>query len=123
MDFVAETRFDRLGVFAYSHEEHTGAYLLKDDVPQKVKQQRLEKLMELQQQISYELNQEKVGKQFAVLLDRVEGENYIGRTEFDSPEVDNEVIISSPDKKLKEGKFYLVRITKADFFDLYGERI
>ena len=79
--------------------------------------------MELQQQISYELNQEKVGKQFAVLLDRVEGENYIGRTEFDSPEVDNEVIISSPDKKLKEGKFYLVRITKTDFFDLYGERI
>jgi ribosomal protein S12 methylthiotransferase len=123
MDFVAETRFDRLGVFAYSHEEHTGAYLLQDDVPLKVKQQRLEKLMELQQQISLELNQEKIGEQFAVLVDRIEGENYIGRTEFDSPEVDNEVIISSPDKKLKPGKFYLVKITKADFFDLYGERI
>lgn len=123
LDFVAETRFDRLGAFIYSHEEHTGAYLLKDDVPLKVKQQRLEKLMELQQQISFELNQEKVGEQFAVLVDRVEGENYIGRTEFDSPEVDNEVIISSPDKKLIVGKFYLVRITKADFFDLYGERI
>lgn len=123
MDFVAETRFDRLGVFIYSHEEHTGAYLLKDDVPLKVKQRRLEQLMELQQQISFELNQEKVGQQFAVLVDRVEGDKYIGRTEFDSPEVDNEVIISSPDKKLKEGKFYLVKITKADFFDLYGERI
>lgn len=120
MDFVAETRFDRLGVFTYSHEEHTGAYLLKDDVPVKVKKERLERLMELQQQISLELNQEKVGQRFTVLVDRVEGDLYVGRTEFDSPEVDNEVIITSPNKELKPGKFYLVEISKADFFDLYG---
>jgi ribosomal protein S12 methylthiotransferase len=121
MNFVGETRFDRLGVFTYSHEEHTGAFMLKDDVPAKVKQERLDRLMEIQQQISFELNQEKVGKIFPVLIDRIEGNNYIGRTEFDSPEVDNEVLISSANKKLRVGKFYPIRITKADFFDLYGE--
>lgn len=121
MDFSAETRFDRLGVFTYSHEEHTGAYLLKDDVPTKVKQDRLERLMDMQQQISFELNQEKVGKLFKVIIDRKEGDYFVGRTEFDSPEVDNEVLIPIQDDILKIGQFCQVIITKADFFDLYGK--
>jgi len=121
MNFVRKVRFDRLGVFQYSHEEHTGAALLQDDVPEQVKQDRADQLMMLQQEISHELNQEKVGKVFKTIIDRKEGEHYIGRTEFDSPEVDNEVLIPHNGKKLKTGQFYNIRITQADFFDLYGE--
>jgi len=121
MDFVRKVRFDRLGVFQYSHEEHTGAALLQDDVPEQVKQDRADQLMMLQQEISNTLNQEKVGKVFKTIIDRKEGEHYVGRTEFDSPEVDNEVLIPLDGKKLKPGEFYNIRITKADFFDLYGE--
>jgi len=121
MDFVQETRFDRLGVFQYSHEEHTGAYLLKDDVPPEVKQDRSDRIMMLQQEISNELNKEKEGKTFKAIIDRKEGEHYIGRTEFDSPEVDNEVLIPIADRELKIGEFYNISITKTDFFDLYGK--
>jgi ribosomal protein S12 methylthiotransferase len=121
MDFVREVRFDRLGVFQYSHEEHTGAYLLKDDVPEEVKQDRSDRIMMLQQEISNELNKQKEGKVFKTIIDRKEGDLYIGRTEFDSPEVDNEVLIPVSDKPLQIGDFYNVAITKSDFFDLYGE--
>lgn len=121
LDFVREVRFDRLGVFQYSHEEHTGAYLLKDDVPEDVKQDRSDRIMMLQQEISNELNREKEGKTFKTIIDRKEGEHYIGRTEFDSPEVDNEVLIPVSGKPLQIGDFYNVTITKSDFFDLYGE--
>lgn len=121
LDFVREVRFDRLGVFQYSHEEHTGAYLLKDDVPATVKQDRSDRIMMLQQEISNELNNEKVGKTFNTLIDRKEGDHFIGRTEFDSPEVDNEVLIPIKNANLKIGEFYNVSIAKADFFDLYGE--
>jgi ribosomal protein S12 methylthiotransferase len=119
-DFVGETRFDKLGVFAYSHEEGTFAYKkYKDDIPEKVKQERLEKLMELQQQISAELQFEKIGKTFKVIIDRKEGEFYIGRTEFESPEVDGEVFITSTEE-LQNGSFYDVQVTSADDYDLYA---
>jgi len=120
--FIRETRFDRAGVFTYSHEEDTFAFGLEDNVPEEVKQQRAAEIMEIQQNISYELNQSKVGKTFLVLVDRKEGEYYIGRTEFDSPEVDNEVLINFA-TPLKPGGFYKVKITTADAFDLYGEVI
>ncbi len=120
MQFVERSRFDRLGVFTYSHEENTHAYTLPDDVPELVKQERMEAIMELQQGISLELNQAKVGKTFQVLVDRMEGGQFIGRTEFDSPEVDNEVMITSADY-LRQGDFYPVRITAATEFDLSGE--
>ena len=119
-NFVEESRFDRLGVFTYSHEEGTPAYKLKDDVPEKIKQQRLEKLMGLQQNISLENNKEKVGRVYKVLIDKKEGDFYTGRTQFDSPEVDQEVLIPAQ-HKLQIGEFYNVKITKADYFDLYGE--
>ncbi len=118
--FVKESRFERLGVFAYSHEEDTGAYKLEDDVPDDVKQQRADELMTLQEKISYELNQEKIGKIFQVVIDRKEGDFWVGRSEFDSPEVDNEILISSDDR-LISGSFYQVRITSAEAFDLFGE--
>jgi len=121
MEFVRKVRFDRLGVFQYSHEEHTGAYLLNDDVPEAVKQERADRIMMLQQDISNELNNEKEGKVFKTIIDRKEGEHFVGRTEFDSPEVDNEVLIPVKNNDLKIGEFYNIRITKADFFDLYGE--
>lgn len=121
LEFVRKVRFDRLGVFQYSHEEHTGAYLLKDDVPEQVKQGRADEIMMLQQEISNELNKEKEGQVFKTIIDRLEGDHYIGRTEFDSPEVDNEVLIPLDGNNLKIGDFYNIRITKADFFDLYGE--
>jgi ribosomal protein S12 methylthiotransferase len=121
MEFVRKVRFDRLGVFQYSHEEHTGAYLLEDDVPEQVKQDRADQIMMLQQEISSQLNSEKEGKVFKTIIDRLEGEHYIGRTEFDSPEVDNEVLIPLDGNELKPGEFYTIRVTKADFFDLYGE--
>jgi ribosomal protein S12 methylthiotransferase len=118
-DFVAHQRFDRLGVFAYSHEENTHAYTLADDVPAEVKQERLEALMELQQGISLELNQAKVGKTFRVLVDRKEGGYFIGRTEHDSPEVDNEVLIAAAEY-LRTGDFVNVTIDSATEFDLVG---
>ena len=119
-DWVLEQRFDRLGIFTYSHEENTGAYQLEDDVPEEVKQERAKKVMDLQMGISYELNQEKVGKMFKVLIDRKEGDAYYGRTEFDSPEVDNEVVIGGV-TSLKIGSFYNVKIISADHYDLQGE--
>ena len=118
-DFVKEFRFDRLGVFTYSHEEDTPAFIHTDDVQEEIKQNRMEEIMELQQEISIASNQAKIGSVLNVLVDRKEGENFIGRTEFDSPEVDNEVIIST-EEELIVGEFYQVKIVKADYFDLFG---
>ncbi len=119
-DFLTEHRFDRVGIFTYSHEEGTSAYDLKDDVPSEVKEARAQEVMELQQDISYEKNQEKVGKVFKTIVDKKESGRFIGRTEFDSVEVDNEVIIRS-DTALKIGSFVSVKMTKAYDFDLEGE--
>ena len=121
--WVQEQKFDRLGCFTYSHEENTHAYNLEDDVPEEVKQQRVEEIMELQSQISYDLNQEKIGKQFKVMIDRKEGENFIGRTEHDSPDVDNEVLISAIDTYLPIGDFVNVEIIEAYEFDLISKVI
>jgi len=121
LDFVAESRFDRLGVFQYSPEEDTFAYGLKDDVPDEVKQDRENRLMELQQGISLQMNEEKIGKVFTTIIDKQEGEYYVGRTQFDSPEVDNEVLIPVSGNQLQPGEFYSVKITGSDFYDLYGE--
>ena len=118
--WVKEAKFDRLGVFSYSHEENTSAYNLKDDVPEEIKQARVEEIMDLQTQISWELNQEKIGKVFKVLFDRKEGEYFIGRTEFDSPDVDNEVLVRVSDCYIRLGDFTNIKIEKADHFDLYG---
>jgi len=123
MDFVEKNRFERLGVFTYSHEEDTHSYTMKDDVPDEVKQQRLEAIMELQEGISEEINAEKVGKKYRVLIDRFEGGQYVGRTEHDSPEVDNEVLINSNDSYLRVGDFCEVVITSASAFDLYAKPI
>jgi ribosomal protein S12 methylthiotransferase len=121
-EWVERSKFDRLGIFTYSHEENTSAYLLEDDVPAKVKKERADAIMELQAGISYELNQLKVGKTFSVLFDRVEGDYFIGRTEFDSPEVDNEVLVKkTADNFIRLGDFTDIQITSADHFDLYGE--
>jgi ribosomal protein S12 methylthiotransferase len=122
-DWVTEMRFERLGCFAYSHEENTTAYALDDNVPQEVKQQRVNKIMEIQSQISWELNQEKIGKVFKVVIDRKEGKNFIGRTEFDSPDVDNEVLIDATKTYLKTGEFTMVKVTEAADYDLYAEVI
>jgi ribosomal protein S12 methylthiotransferase len=119
MDFVEQSRFERLGVFAYSHEENTHSYSFKDDVPDSLKQSRLEAIMELQQGISLDLNQQKVGRNFKVLIDRHEGGTFIGRTEFDSPEVDNEVIVESREY-LRIGDFVNVTVTSATEFDLHA---
>jgi len=121
MDFVEKYRFDRLGVFTYSPEEGTSANFLDDNVPEEVKEDRKARLMELQQNISLALNQEKVGHTFRVIIDRKENDYYVGRTAFDSPEVDNEVMIDANIQDMKIGEFYQVTIKKADFFDLYGE--
>jgi ribosomal protein S12 methylthiotransferase len=120
-EFIILCRFDRLGVFTYSHEEGTGAWSLKNSVPEKVKQERASILMEIQQDISLELNTERVGTIMKVVIDREEPEYYIGRTEFDSPEVDNEVLIPRKIRHLEIGHFYNARITSADNFDLYAE--
>lgn len=120
-DFVEKSRFDRLGIFTYSHEENTHSYSMTDDVPDEVKQERMEEVMELQQGISLELNQAKVGNIFKVLIDRKEGGDFVGRTEFDSPEVDNEVIISNKDNYLRTGDFVNVKVKSATEFDLTGE--
>ena len=122
-DWVERTRFDRLGIFSYSHEENTHAFNFDDDVPDDVKQQRADQIMELQSGISYDLNQEKIGKTFKVLFDRVEGGYFIGRTEFDSPDVDNEVLVKTGDTYIRIGDFADVLITSADHYDLYGELV
>ena len=121
LDFVEESKFDRLGVFTYSHEENTHAFNLKDDVPMEVKHQRAEEVMDLQSSISYELNQKRIGKIYKVLFDRKEGDYFIGRTEFDSPDVDNEVIVNAKDYYIRLGDFANIKITKADHYDLYGK--
>ncbi|MDF2516671.1 MAG: ribosomal protein methylthiotransferase RimO [Sphingobacterium sp.] len=120
LEWVEETRFDRLGCFTYSHEEKTHAHTLEDNVPQEVKEERVEAIMEVQQGISYEINQSKVGNTYKVLVDRVDGDYFIGRTEYDSPEVDNEVLISAADSYARIGDFVQVKIDRAEDFDLYG---
>jgi ribosomal protein S12 methylthiotransferase len=118
--FVEETRFDRLGVFPYSHEEGTGAYRLNDSVPEKVKAERVAELMSVQEGISLALNQEKIGKSVRVVIDSIEGDYYVARTEHDSPEVDNEVLIRRPGD-LAPGTFCMAKITSAESFDLFAE--
>ena len=122
-DFVKAMRFDRLGCFTYSHEENTTAYELTDDVPEEIKLQRANEIMELQSQISWELNQEKVGKTFRCLIDRKEGNYFVGRTEYDSPDVDNEVLIDAKKHYVKIGDFTDVKIIEAADYDLYGEPV
>ena len=120
-DFVERNRFDRLGVFTYSHEEGTHSHSFEDDVPETLKRKRYNQIMSLQQSISEDLNKKKVGKSFKVLIDRGDKNNYFGRTEFDSPEVDNEVIIPAKDFHLRVGEFYDVKIISASEYDLIGE--
>jgi ribosomal protein S12 methylthiotransferase len=119
-DFVERMRFDRMGVFTYSHEENTHSFSMPDDIPADIKQERADELMELQQGISQELNQKKVGQTYKVLFDRKEGGHFIGRTEADSPEVDNEVLVPAT-QYVRQGDFANVRINRAEEFDLYGE--
>ncbi|WP_452220266.1 30S ribosomal protein S12 methylthiotransferase RimO [Lacinutrix salivirga] len=121
--WVTDMRFERLGCFTYSHEENTHAYNLEDDVPQEVKQDRANQIMEIQSQISWELNQAKIGETFNVVIDRKEGNYFVGRTEFDSPDVDNEVLIDATKSYLKTGEYYNIKITEAEDFDLYGELV
>ena len=121
--FVQEMRFDRLGCFTYSHEENTTAYDLEDDVPEEVKLARANEIMEIQSQISWELNQEKIGKTFRCLIDRKEGNYFVGRTEYDSPDVDNEVLIDAKKHYVKTGDFVEVKIIDATDYDLYGEPV
>ncbi len=121
LDFVSASRFERLGVFTYSHEEQTHAYSMADDIPDKVKQRRADQIMELQEGISFEINQQRIGQTLKVLIDRKEGSEYVGRTEYDSPEVDNEVIIRHPGDYLRTGDFVQARITDATAYDLIAE--
>ncbi len=123
IDFIKEMRFERAGVFAYSAEEGTPAYELEDDVPEEVKKARVDKFMDVQQDISLEINSKRLGRTEKVLIDRTEGGYYVGRTQYDSPEVDDEVLISMKDNKLEIGTFVNVRINQADYFDCYGEVI
>jgi ribosomal protein S12 methylthiotransferase len=120
-DWVSETRFDRLGCFTYSHEEKTHAHELIDDVPEEVKQERVETIMGIQQEISFDINQDKVGRTFKVLIDKKEGNYLTGRTEYDSPEVDNEVLIDTRISYATPGSFVQVKIDRAEDFDLYGQ--
>ncbi|SDS80834.1 30S ribosomal protein S12 methylthiotransferase RimO [Winogradskyella sediminis] len=122
-NWVSEMRFERLGCFTYSHEENTHAYNLEDDVPEDVKIQRANEIMEIQSQISWELNQAKIGQTFKVVIDRKEGNYFVGRTEFDSPDVDNEVLIDATTTYLKTGEFATIKVIEAEDFDLYGEVI
>ena len=122
-NWVQDMRFERLGCFTYSHEENTHAYKLEDDVPEDIKQERANMIMELQSHISWELNQEKIGKTFRCIIDRKEGNYFIGRTEFDSPDVDNEVLIDATKHYVKQGEFVRVKIIDAADFDLYGEPV
>jgi ribosomal protein S12 methylthiotransferase len=121
LEFVKESRFERLGVFTYSPEEGTSSFELPDDVPEAMKQERLERLLDVQQEISLTLNEDKIGKVFKVIIDSREGDIMTGRTAYDSPEVDNEVIIN--DLSLKPGEFHNIRIFSASEFDLNGEKI
>ncbi|MDO6390525.1 30S ribosomal protein S12 methylthiotransferase RimO [Pontibacter sp. BT731] len=120
-DWVEETRFERLGIFTYSHEESTHSHTLEDNVPDEVKQERADAIMELQQGISVELNEEKIGKTYKVLFDRKESGYFVGRTQYDSPEVDNEVLVPADNQYVRLGDFANVKITDASDFDLYGE--
>lgn len=119
-DWVREQKFDRLGCFTYSHEENTGAYVLEDNIPQEVKEARVEEIMEIQSQISWEKNQEKIGQVYRCIFDRKEGNYFIGRTEYDSPDVDNTVLVSAEETYISIGEFANVKITSAEEFDLYG---
>ena len=119
--FVQSFRFDRLGVFPYSREEGTPAYPLGDTVPEEEKERRAQEIMDMQEEISYEANQARIGQVYEVLIDRLEGEFYVGRTQYDSPEVDNEVLIRADSAELAPGNFYPIRIVSAEAFDLYGE--
>ncbi|NNK75249.1 MAG: 30S ribosomal protein S12 methylthiotransferase RimO [Maribacter sp.] len=119
-NWVTEMRFERLGCFTYSHEENTHAFNLVDDVPEEVKQERANEIMEIQSQISWELNQEKIGRTFSCMIDRKEGNYFVGRTEYDSPDVDNEVLIDASKYYLKQGEFVDIKIIDAADFDLYG---
>lgn len=121
IDFIKEMKFERAGVFAYSAEEGTPAFELDDDVPEDVKQSRVDKFMSVQQDISLKINDKRVGKIEKVLIDREEGDYYVGRTQYDSPEVDDEVLVAKKNNNIKIGSFVTVRITQADFFDCYGE--
>lgn len=123
LDFVKEARFERLGVFTYSPEEDTAAFKIEDDIPEEIKQARKDELMALQESISEEINQTRIGSTYKVLIDRYEDPYYIGRTQYDSPEVDNEVLISSTEDQIQIGQFYDVHIHHADSFDLYGNTI
>ena len=116
-------KFERAGVFAYSPEEGTPAYEMEDDVPEEVKQERVDTIMAIQQNISLETNEKRVGTTEKVLVDRIEGDYYIGRTQYDSPEVDDEILISVDSAELNIGDFVNVKLVKADYFDLYGEVI
>jgi ribosomal protein S12 methylthiotransferase len=120
-NFVTDMKFDRLGVFQYSHEDNTHSGSLIDDIPAEVKEERQEIIMDIQRDISMQKNQQKIGKTFKVLIDRNEGNHWIGRTEFDSPEVDNEVLIPATDNYLRIGDFYNVEITDAMEYDLFGK--
>ncbi len=119
-DWVKETKFDRLGCFTYSHEENTNAYNLIDDVSENIKHARMNEIMEIQSQISFDLNQNKINKVFNCVIDRKEGVNYVGRTEFDSPDVDNEVLVDATKYYLKIGEFVKLKIVSATEFDLYA---
>ena len=118
-EFVIQQQFDRLGVFTYSHEEGTRAYKLEDNIPEQVKISRMEEIMQVQQEISLAKNQQRIGSSMKVLIDRKEGDYFIGRSEFDSPEVDNEVLVVR-NPRIRVGEFYTAKITGADYFDLYG---
>lgn len=122
-DWVQKMRFDRLGAFAYSHEENTHAGTLVDDVPEDVKEARVAEIMDIQSQISFELNQERVGKTYRVLFDRKDGNYFVGRTEFDSPDVDNEVLVDARKHYIRTGEFAQIKITEAGDYDLYGEPV
>jgi ribosomal protein S12 methylthiotransferase len=122
-EFVESTRFDRLGIFSYSHEEQTHAYSLVDDVPAEVKQERMDQIMEMQQEISFDLNQKKVGKQLRVMVDRIEKDHFVARSEYDSPEVDNEVLIDAKNQYLRVGDLVQVQINSATEFDLYASLV
>jgi ribosomal protein S12 methylthiotransferase len=118
--FVEDVKFERLGIFTYSHEENTHAFKLEDDVDAELKQERAQAVMAIQQDISTSINEAKVGKELKVLFDRKEGTNFIGRTEFDSPEVDNEVLVDATQQYVRVGDFATVKIERTSEFDLYG---
>ena len=123
-NWVEEMKFDRLGIFTYSHEENTHAYNFEDDVSPKLKKERADSIMDLQSGISFELNAKKICKEYKVLIDRAEDGYFIGRSEFDSPEVDNEVLIEKNEHTYcRIGDFVRVKITKSDHYDLYGELV